>query len=356
MIRQYLLPLLAAAGIAYSAVVVTRGAKPREEASPVTMPAQSLFAGQVAGVGLVEANTENISIGTLVSGVVVEVNAAPGQRVTKGAVLFRLDDRDLQAQRKVMAAALISAERKLEKLRHSPRPEDVPPLEAKVAEMRAALADADSQYRRAVELGDTRAISEEELTRRQYARDTARAQLAAAEANLAQLKAGAWQLDLDIAQADVEDARANLAAVETNIDRLVVRSPIDGTVLQRNVRVGEFAQAGALSTPLMIVGNVEPLHVRVDVDENDAWRLAGHPDAIGEVRGNHDLRAPLKFVRVEPYVIPKKSLTGDTTERVDTRVLQILYRVDGPTIPVYPGQQMDVFINATPTPQATAAR
>ena len=56
------------------------------------------------------------------------------------------------------------------------------------------------------------------------------------------------------------------------------------------------------------------------------------------------MKFPLTFVRIEPYVVPKKSLTGDNTERVDTRVLQIIYRFERPPFPVYAGQQVDVFI------------
>jgi hypothetical protein len=55
-------------------------------------------------------------------------------------------------------------------------------------------------------------------------------------------------------------------------------------------------------------------------------------------------KIPLRFVRIEPFVVPKKSLTGDNTERVDTRVLQIIYRFDRPSFPVYAGQQVNVFI------------
>jgi len=57
----------------------------------------------------------------------------------------------------------------------------------------------------------------------------------------------------------------------------------------------------------------------------------------------------LKLVWVEPYVVPKKSLTGDSTERVDTRVLQALYSFDRASLPAYVGQQMDVFIEAPDT-------
>ena len=67
--------------------------------------------------------------------------------------------------------------------------------------------------------------------------------------------------------------------------------------------------------------------------------------ATGHVRGNADLKAPLQFVRIEPFVVPKRSLTGDSTERVDTRVLQIIYRVERDDMPLFVGQQLDVFID-----------
>jgi multidrug efflux pump subunit AcrA (membrane-fusion protein) len=355
MFRKFILPLLAAGGIALGVRMVIKSARSVPVALPIAMPSQSPYLNQIAGSGLVEANTENIALGTPVSGVVTEVPVVVGQKVKKGDVLFRLDDRDLEAQKKVMQAQLFSSQQKLQKLRVAPRPEDVPPAQAKVDEMKAAVADAQSQYNRAMDLNGSQAIAQEEVIRRQHATETSKAQLAAAEATLAELKAGTWQPDLKIAEADVDNAQSNLEAVEINIERTIIRSPIDGSVIQKNVRVGEYAAAGMNQTPLMILGNVEPLYVRVDVDENDAWRIAGHPDAVGEVRGNRDYQAKLKFVRIEPYVIPKKSLTGDTTERVDTRVLQIIYSLAGSNLPIFAGQQMDVFIDA-PAPTTLPVR
>ena len=69
--------------------------------------------------------------------------------------------------------------------------------------------------------------------------------------------------------------------------------------------------------------------------------------AIAHVRGDANLKTPLQFVRFEPYVVPKKSLTGDSTERVDTRVLQVIYKIDRQDLPLFVGQQMDVFIDAS---------
>ena len=103
-----------------------------------------------------------------------------------------------------------------------------------------------------------------------------------------------------------------------------------------------------LPTPLILLGNVDNLHVRVDVEEHEASRVQPGAKAIAAVRGNADLKTPLAFVRFEPFVVPKKSLTGDSTERVDTRVLQVFYSLDRGQVPVYVGQQIDAFIEAPP--------
>jgi HlyD family secretion protein len=74
------------------------------------------------------------------------------------------------------------------------------------------------------------------------------------------------------------------------------------------------------------------------------------------VRGNPSQQATLTFVRFEPYVVPKRSLTGSNVERVDTRVLQVIYRFKPDGFPIHVGQQMDVFIEASPVPEITLER
>ena len=86
------------------------------------------------------------------------------------------------------------------------------------------------------------------------------------------------------------------------------------------------------------------------MDESDASRIRENTPAVAYIKGRRDVQIPLRFVRIEPYIIPKKSLTGESSERVDTRVLQIIYSFDQPEakagekIGIYVGQQMDVFI------------
>src|SRR5258708_24777694 len=111
------------------------------------------------------------------------------------------------------------------------------------------------------------------------------------------------------------------------------------------VHAGEYAQAGPLAQSLILMGGTARLTGRADIGEQDEWRMKAGGTATGTVRGNSGARMPLHFVRVEPYVIPKRNLTGDSTERVDTRVLQVIFALD-PGARVYAGQQLDVFIDA----------
>jgi multidrug resistance efflux pump len=245
----------------------------------------------------------------------------------------------------VREAALAGAEAQLRRLEEMPRKEELPPSEARVREAEANLADLEDQYRRAQALAGRNAVAEEELVRRRQAASMAREQLARARAEHDLLRAGAWEADRAVSAASVEQARAQLEQTRTELGRLVVRALVDGEVLQVNVRPGEFVGAPP-GAALVMLGNVGRLHVRVDIDEHDIPRFVPGAPAKGSLRGDPGRDYPLSFVRVEPYVVPKKSLTGDNTERVDTRVLRVIYAVDAPEGSLYVGQQMDVFIEA----------
>jgi multidrug resistance efflux pump len=221
----------------------------------------------------------------------------------------------------------------------------LPPSEASLREAQANLADQEDQVRRARQLYGSRAIGQEELTRREQAYRVAKEQVARAQANYDLLKAGAWEQDKAVSRAKVAQARAQVQQSRTELQRLEVKALGDGEVLDVKVHPGEFVGTPPGQTLLML-GNVRKLHVRVDVDEHDIPRFRPGAPANAVLRGNTKVNYPLTFVRVEPYVLPKKSLTGDNTERVDTRVLQVIYAIDTPNAPVYVGQQLDVFIDA----------
>jgi multidrug efflux pump subunit AcrA (membrane-fusion protein) len=315
----WLVPAIAAVALGGAAVSIASN-QPRhglaEPAIPPPGAPADAAAGVIGAVGLVESAGQEIAIGAHRSGVVVRVDAVAGAAVGAGAPLFVQDEREARAAVAMRAADLARAE-------------------AEVAQAEAWLADLEDQRARAERLTVGTSISEDTLARRRFAVRTARA-------------------ELDVARHAVASARAASAAATVDLELLTVTAPVDGTVLQVNVRAGEHAAAGALATPLVVVGRTEPLHVRVDVDEVDVPRLRPGARAWASVRGDGARRAELRFVRVEPYVVPKRSLTNAGTERVDTRVLRVVYGLDPAELDAFPGQQVDVFI-ATDGPAALVA-
>ena len=305
MARKYALPILAAIGLATAIAVVVEGNQAQSVAPPGNPSAEPPFASYVVGTGLTEASTGNIAVGTPVSGIVGAIDVTWGQKVPAGAPLFKIDDRDVEAQ--------------------------LLPATAMVKEADADLAKTKYLLKTGEDLNVGSSISAADLANRHF--------------------------DVEIKQAALDNASAQVERLKIEIERHTVRAPVAGRVLQINTRVGEFAQSGVVNPPLMLFGDDTRLYLRVNIDENDAWRVRADAPAVAFMRGNPTLKTSLKFVRFEPYVLPKASLTGSSTERTDMRVLQVIYSFDHAALPVYVGQQMDAYIEAPPAGKdATGAR
>lgn len=300
---------LAGAGVVLAAWVVLAGGKTQPMPTPLVDPPRSPYETTVAATGIIEAANENVRIGPPAAGLVTKVFVSVGDRVHEGDPLLQLDDRDLRAQLVARQAA-------------------IPPAEAQIEEQKYRIADFDTQLKRLKSVRDSRAVSEDDVKRTWYALEMAKRAMSRFEAALKQV----------MAQRD-----------ETRmlLERLTVRAPRAATILQVNVRAGEFALTTGATEPLMLLGDMQQLQVRAEVDEVNAPLVAPDRPGVAYLKGNTAQAIPLTFVRIEPYIVPKKSLTGDNSERVDTRVLQIIYRFERPRFPIYAGQQVDVFIDRT---------
>ena len=349
---QIALPLAALTLASFAGWFVWNSRRVEHSPAPPAMPPRSPFAATLACSGIVEAQSENIAVGSATPGVVVEVLVKVGERVEAGTPLFRLDDRDLRGELEVRKAAVSQAKAEVIRLEAEPRQETIPPLVATVNEAKATAIAAADALRRAEDLFAKQVITEQDAIEKREADAFASAALQKAEAELALREAGSWNYDRDVSRAAVLKAEADLAKTEIDIDRLNVRSFVAGEVLQVNVRPGEFVGAPP-GQPLIVLGNVDRLHVRVDIDEFEIDRFDPAFAARAVPRGSAGTEYTLTFVRVEPFVVPKKSLTGANSERVDTRVLQVIYDCsperDGPSGQgkrLFVGTQVDVFIEA----------
>jgi multidrug resistance efflux pump len=346
MFTKFGLPIVALALIAFAVKYLNDAQSRMPELPPPIQPAVSPFPNTVAGAGMVEPETENIAVGSPLPGVVVSVDVKVGQKVKVGDPLFRLDDRQPQAEMVIRKAMLADANAELARLVAMPRVEELPQAEARVREAQADWENWEQQWARGEKLVTQRVMPEEEFVERKQTAIQARERYNRAVADFDLLKAGAWEFDKRVAQAAVDEAQAQVQQTEIELDRLIIRALVDGEVLQVNVRPGEFVGAPP-SQALIVLGSVTQLHVRVDIDEYDIPRFVPDSPARATLKGQPDDFFPLRFVRIEPYVVPKKSLTGDNTERVDTRVLQVIYAIDTGGRRLFVGQQLDVFIDAS---------
>lgn len=347
---KYALPTVACAMLLFGAYHAVSSQPVQEKLTPPAKPARTPFKNTVAAAGLVEARTENLAIGTALPGVVLEVHVPQsevGKFVEKGTPLFRVDDRHLLAQLKYQQANLAAAEANLARLDAMPRPEEVPSLEAKVRGAEANHRLMRDLAERMRSLLERKAASAEDFTQRQINAEVGMHQWEQAKADLALLKAGAWHPDKAVSRAAIALAKAQIEQTQTEIERATVRAPIAGHILQVNVRPGEYV--GTLpGQALVMMGDLSKYHVRVDLDEHDIPRFQPGAPARAYVRGHTGQELKLAFVRIERYVTPKRSLTGDNNERIDTRVLQVIYSLEGNEQPIFVGQQLDVFIEASP--------
>jgi RND family efflux transporter MFP subunit len=317
MFQKYMLPALVVVLIAFSVGHALYVQRAQPESPPPVPPPTTPFSDTVAGAGIIEPSSEasgtgNIAIGSQLAGVVTTVPVRIGQTVKAGDLLFGLDSRQADADLKVRQAA-------------------VPVNQAQVEVAKANLRQMDDQYKRGLKLLAEKAIAEQDFVTSEQAYMSALAQVAVAKAN-------------------VEQARALVEQDKTMLELLQVRAPKDGTILQVNVRPGEYVSTLG-SQSLILMGNLQPLFVRVNVDEEDIPRLRLNAPACAKIRGDaKQEKIPLKFVRLEPYVVPKVSMTGINVERVDTRVVQVIYSIE-PNHPMVRankalvGQLVDVFID-----------
>ncbi len=303
----WILIFVAVAGSVAAVKLVVEARKSIEPAKPVALPPSPPFVDAIGGRGIIESIDENVRVAPAVAGLVTEVPVRVGQNVKAGDILMRQDVREADAMVGAQEAEIVT-------------------LHAQIHEAEVALADKRDMWNRMEKLSATRVASEEEKQRTLFAAQSAEALLESMKAKVA-------------------SAQASLTRTKVQRDLLTTRASRDGRVLQVNTRAGEFA-APSDRDPMILLGQVDKLQLRVDIDEDNAPRVCEGMTTVAFIKGHRDQQIPLEFVRIEPFILPKKSLSGESNERVDTRVLQIIYRFARPEhLSLYVGQQMDVFLD-----------
>lgn len=267
----------------------------------------------ISGLGIVEASSGNINLGAFMPGIVSEVLVAEGDIVKKGEALFRQDQRSAKS-------SLLIAKNKLEIAKKS--------LEiAKIEQI-----EQNDRYKRAKGLKATSNISEEIYSNRKFAMQKT-------------------EMDVLMRESQLKSAENNLELAQIALDKTSINAPINGIVLKVRIRPGEFISGNEQNNlSPMLIGTHNPLYLRVKIDENDLWRFDESLKAHAYLRSNQSINSSLSFVRIEPYATTKEQLRGSGIELIDTRIVNILYKIEDNLDQFFIGQQLDVFIESTDNP------
>ncbi len=284
------LPVIGFFGLIFALILVfSRPESPKIEKT--VQPVESVYDSAFAGIGVVEPQSEVISLSTELPGIVREIYIKVGDKVKKGDKIFSLDMRAIDADIEIAKEDLSLA---------------------KINEQ-----DASSKFASVANLKDSKAISKDEFDSRKY--------------------------NKELSKIRVNQAKAKLHSLQTNKERLTTYAPIDGEILKVNIRPGEYASVAQNLNPLIIMGDTSILNVRVEFDQEFSTKIKADMKATAYIRGNSKKPIDLKFVRFEPFVSPKENLIT-AGQRVDTRVLKIIYSLPEATEDIFVGQEMDVFI------------
>ncbi|HXY99010.1 MAG TPA: biotin/lipoyl-binding protein [Stellaceae bacterium] len=357
--RDRLIFILSALGLALALVSAFIFSQQPAAEPPVFNPAANPYPKGIYADGIIESDQsqgENINIYPEVSGPITRVLVAEGAKVRRGDPLLTIDDSVQRATAEQQRAQSEAALALLEELKAEPRPEILDVSIAQVDNARASLKNAQDQLekqQRSYDL-DPRSVSRDALDNARNAEKMAETNLKVVEKQYVLTRAGAWSFDIQNQERQYAALCKAYAASAALLAKYTIAAPVDGVVLSVQATVGSYVspQGGYDSytqtfNPLIVMGAPQDhLAVRAYIDEILVPRLAeaGRIDAQMFVRGTN-IHVPLAFARVQPYVSPKIELSNQRQERVDVRVLPVIFRFESPkNLNLYPGQLVDVYV------------
>jgi HlyD family secretion protein len=352
---------LAVAGLVFGLVSAYIYGARKKALPPAFNPAQNPYVHGIFATGIVESyqsNGANINIFPEVAGTITQILVSEGAKVCRGEPLLLLDDsvqKATVAQQKAQAEAALAM---LQELKAQPRPENLRVSKAQMDYAAASLRtarDSLEKVRKSFAL-NPKSVSKDQLDTAENTYETAKANLGVARRQYQLTKAGAWIYDIRNQQHQYDALKKTYESGRALLAKYTVRAPVDGVVLAINTARGSFASAqGTYSTytegydPPIVMGLPQNyLAVRCYIDEILIPRMTsqGNMQAQMQVRGT-TTRIPLEFDRIQPYVTPKIQLSNQRTERVDVRVLPVLFRFKPPKgLNIYPGMLVDVYVES----------
>ncbi len=326
---------------------------------PAFNPPTNPYPTGIYAEGILESDQpsgENINVYPEVSGTVKQIPVREGEEVKKGTALLLMDDSIQRATVEQLQSQAQAALTLLDELKAQPRKETLDVAEAQVVSTQTALKTAQDELDKQQAAYDInpKSISKDALDSAVNAVATARANLDVARKQRDLTKAGAWVYDINNQERQYNALTKSASSASALLAKYTLRAPNDGVVLAISPTAGSFVSGqGAYDSytqgmaPVLVMGSPHShLNVRCYVDEILVPRLPGvtKMKAQMSVRGSN-VKIPLEYVRMQPVVSPKIELSDQRLERVDVRVLPIIFRLEKPKdVNLYPGELVDVYI------------
>jgi ABC exporter DevB family membrane fusion protein len=347
--------LMAGVGLAATVFLMSRSkaSPPADVSAPRSEHSEPVGVDLVAGPGRVEPLSEDIKVGSEISGKLKSVLVEEGDHVRRGQVLAILQNDDYRAQVASAEAGLAEKEAALRKTVNGARSEERREALAAVNEAQAIMENARAEMERRQRLYRDGVVSREEVDRYEREFKVAEARHHQAAQHYALLDDPAREEDCARGEADVALARAQLDEARARYEKTFVRSPIDGVVLRKHHRPGESVTNSSTSAdPVVTLGDERVLRVRVDVDENDVAKVRLGDRAYVTADAYPGRKFWGKLVRIGQEMGPKNLRTDEPTERVDKKILETLIQLDsGHELPV--GLRVDSFILVSQSSEAS---
>jgi HlyD family secretion protein len=342
--RRTVLIIVAALAAAVAAGLIFVGSRGVAAQAAANRQQQVSRVEMISGPGRVEPVSEDIKLGSELSGKLKAVYVEEGDQIRSGQLLAEVQNDDYRAQIGSAEAQLVAKEATLRKVVNGARVQERSEAMSSVREAEAVMNNARAEMERRRKLFAAGVISQEESER--YAReyDVAEGKYEQAVQHHSLVDDHAREEDRAFAEADLQLARSSLAEARARYAKTLIRSPIDGTVLRKHHRSGEsVSNSSTVPDPIVTIGDKVVLRVRVEVDETEIGKVRVGQTAYVTADAFTGQKFWGRVVRVGEQLGRKNIRTDEPTERVDTKILETLVELDkGAQLPV--GLRVDAFI------------
>jgi multidrug resistance efflux pump len=306
-------------------------------------------AGYVSGNGVVEPADRETKVAAQAPGRIAAIYVKERDAVETGAPLVRLEDAMERAALEAAEADVAVQTAMLARTARGLRPEDVEALVDEAAAGKARAALSAEELARTEQLAASGAVPKDTLDRaRRQAEADERTFQAADARRLAGVNGGRRE-DVVVAQAQARAAIARREQARAALERLTIRAPIAGTILQVKYRVGEYCNVGAASAaaaePLVVLGDLRALRVRLDVDERDIARVKLGAPGYATLSAYPGRRFAGKVVEIGMRMGRKNVRTDDPVERLDVKILEVVLQIDEPD-GLVPGIRVTAYVES----------